>query len=91
MGSEKEAIEQAVRERITVITTRPFMYAKCREAYAAQLAQLLELGGWRGGKLYDLFERDGAAYVGLEKDLDDEWAQKFGNAARTLAGLPLLR
>ncbi len=84
-------IRQAVRERIAAITIRPMMYAGCREALVAQLAQLLELAGWHGGTLYDLFLRRGPVAVGLTEMLDEAWSKKIGNAARELAGLQPLK
>lgn len=85
--AEKLVVTRWVRQRIGAITTRPLMYASCREAYAAQLVQLLELVWLPGGKLYDLFKRRGPVYEDLLEPLDEAWAKKFGNAAREIAGL----
>lgn len=68
--------ENMIRERIDWITTRPMMFAFCRESYVAQLALLLELLGGDGQVLWNCHERQGACYVGLEARLEDDFVLK---------------
>ena len=73
---------QSILSYMDIMTTRPLMFAVCREAYVAQLSLLLDFLGLDGNSLYRVFGSSGAGVNEEEliKRLDDDFVSAVKDA-----------
>lgn len=84
--------ETFVVERLRALRRTPRMWAFTREAFAAQVALLLELVDAPQHQVYKCFltpGTNGASVTEFTKEVDDTWAHALVDEAAVLAGLVL--